>query len=467
MPGFVPALAVFAAVAGSPSAPAAPLAPTPVEVRVTDAPLADVLASLEAQSGFSVRVADSPDAGKRKVTLDTGGKVPFWDAVERVAAAARMHADAIPPGGSGWRAFVNDLPRDRLTTVLADAGTAVVTQLLMVGADGESDLRTRHGGAVVFRPGRPSAAAAACVRGAVRVRVVPPLPGLPTASPETIPVFLHVAVEPDRVWKATTGLTITRATAADGRELTVRSADADVVVRAVEVPGGMAAAVTARSDAIPNGATVFPLPAHAAVTLAAPTGPPVTRLRSLAGELRGVVWGPAEELATAGVGSPGRVARAAGGHGVGMEVLRRDATDDVPEGLIVVLTYHPGRVRPPGANPWSILETGVEAGAAADGLELRDRFDPKDPPAAARTLHGLTVTDAAGVPFDLTPVGNKCRVSAVEGKAVHTQVVELTLTPTAAGQKPPATVRFRGSHSAAVRVPFSLSDVPVAAGAGK
>ena len=80
---------------------------------------------------------------------------------------------------------------------------------------------------------------------------------------------------------------------------------------------------------------------------------------------------------------------------------------------------------------------------------------------------GLSATDADGKPFDLTLVSDKRRLVAEGGRLTHTHIVEVTLTPTNGGTKPPVSVRFRGSRAVPVRVPFAFTDVPVAAGAGK
>jgi hypothetical protein len=454
MTGFVAALVILAA-------PPAPLPPTWVEVAADNTPLSEVLASLEKQAGFPVRVADSPDAGNRKVTLATG-KVPFWEAAERVAVAARMHADVVPPPATdpGVMLFANDLPRDRLTTPVPDVGPDVLTGLVRGSARVEGDLRTRHPGAVVFRPGRRGGDSPAVAAGAVRVRAVP-FPALPTFAADTIPVVLHFACEPTYVWKGVTGVEVTRAVAGE-RELDADPVDGPVVVRAVAVEDGAAATVVGRDVKPAAGEGSFPAPALALIRLAAPAdGPAVRKLTALEGEVRGEVWGPAEDLGAAAVGKPGKVTRTTGRHGVTFEVLYTAATADAPAHLTVVLASDPRTVRPVGGDPWP-LTAFLMAGGTTDGEPLT-LTDGKPRPEPVREAFGLSVADAGGEPFDLSVTANKYQIAA----AAHTQVVTFALATTAAKPKPPAAVRLRGGVATPVRVPFTLADVPVAAGAKK
>ena len=79
------------------------------------------------------------------------------------------------------------------------------------------------------------------------------------------------------------------------------------------------------------------------------------------------------------------------------------------------------------------------------------------------SVFGLTVTDAAGTPFELTAPTSVRRFDAEGGV---TDEVKLVLKPTAKGQGKPARVAFAGVRSKTVEVPFKLADVPVNAGTG-
>ncbi|OWK36089.1 hypothetical protein [Fimbriiglobus ruber] len=74
------------------------LVPTLVELDFTDTPLAEVLAVLAARTGYAIEHAAVPQT---RVTVKTGGKVPFWDAVEAVAAAAKLEATVTAANGPG------------------------------------------------------------------------------------------------------------------------------------------------------------------------------------------------------------------------------------------------------------------------------------------------------------------------------------------------------------------------------
>jgi hypothetical protein len=425
------------------------------------------LTSLEQQTGYSLRVVDSPDAGNRLVTLRTG-RVPFWQAVEQVALAARMRADAVPPPATdpGILVFVNDLPRDRLTTPISEVGPEVLTGLLRGSARLEGELRTRHAGAVVFRPGRRGSESLAQAVGAIRVRAVS-FPGLPAYPPDLIPVILHLACEPRYVWKGVTGVEIVQASDETGHELDCDPVDGPVVLRAVGLPDDGAVATLISRDIKPAaGEGSFPAPALAFVKLSVPeAGSPVRRLATLRGEIRGEVWDAPEDIGVAAVGKPGKVTRSTGRYGVTFEVLYTPAQAEEPARMTVVVGYDPRLVRPVGGDPWP-LSAFLIGGAPTDGepLTITDTKPPSDP---VREAFGLSVWDASGEPFELSVTANKYQLSSVNGLAVQTQVIGMQLTSTAAAPQPPASVRFRGSATVPVRIPFTLTDIPVAAGTRK
>jgi hypothetical protein len=80
----------------------------------------------------------------------------------------------------------------------------------------------------------------------------------------------------------------------------------------------------------------------------------------------------------------------------------------------------------------------------------------------AASHFGLTVTDAAGKPFTLTPASSR-RIHDRSGGEV-TDLVKLLARPSEEGQGGPVKVSFAGTRTKVVEVPFKLSDVPVAVG---
>jgi hypothetical protein len=69
------------------------LAPSLVELDFEDVPLAAVLAELQKKTGALLPLGDAA-ALQKKVTVQTGGPVPFWDAVAKVCDAAGLEVAA-------------------------------------------------------------------------------------------------------------------------------------------------------------------------------------------------------------------------------------------------------------------------------------------------------------------------------------------------------------------------------------
>jgi hypothetical protein len=500
------------------------LAPTLVELNFEDAPLATVLAELEKEAGGRLAF-DDKSAADRKVTVKTGGKVPFWDAVAKACAAAGLEVAA----GSAEAPTVQlgMTPMDRRAEAaqaqaMIDAmkQRAVAMEQLKAAAevakkkaDGDEkkklDELVQKQRAEVERalaalaeqqalqrlaleraarssapalpppnPGvislRPKAAKPnpSCVSGAVRVEAVPfPAAALSAVPKDQIPVHLQLTPEPRLRWERVEGVAVIRAADDAGRELSSVAA-ADAAYARVQPINGGHIVVDARGgvnlipgrEYNPYASGLIPMHSQAPVLLKA-TGDPPKSLKSLEGVIRGVVrTGPEEIAAVAGL-DKNPSASAAGPNGVGLAVGGVTARPDGESfELDVTLRYNPADVQADGRA--DVDETVIARGPGrmiVRGQRAVMIAVPMQAGVSADqpSLFGLTVADADGKPFTLTAVSSR-RTFDRSGWA--TDQVRLIAKPAGKDQGKPARVAFSGTRAKSVEVPFKLTDVPVVAG---
>jgi hypothetical protein len=135
---------------------------------------------------------------------------------------------------------------------------------------------------------------------------------------------------------------------------------------------------------------------------------------------------------------------------------------DRPEGeeydVEAILRYNPAEVQVAG-------QPDYEERFQGRGRAVLVRAQaPAFPGEGARSsgTFGLTLTDAGGKPFTLTPESSR-RAFDRTGSEV-TDVVKLSARPTEPGQGSPAKLSFSGTRAKVVEVPFKFTDVPVAVG---
>ncbi len=77
--------------------------PTMVAIEARDRPLIEVVRDLAARSEMSVQLfpENFPAFAERKVTLDTGGPVPFWTAMSKLCQSASLQYQALNDSGMG------------------------------------------------------------------------------------------------------------------------------------------------------------------------------------------------------------------------------------------------------------------------------------------------------------------------------------------------------------------------------
>lgn len=358
--------------------------------------------------------------------------------------------------------------------------------------------------AVAFRDAPPPAAAAlpgtvllrprskprpACVSGAVRVEAGPfPANSIGSVPPDQIPLVLTATAEPRLKWEHVEAVRVTKAVDDAGRNLVAAPAGdpAEQVQRVQPIQGG---AIVLGGDGRPfllpaSAATSLlfhPQPTQAVVRLKAGDGPTKV-LKELEGVVRAVVRTGPEEMAAVGGFDAGPVS-AFGPNGLGLKVSKMEPVPDTDEFSIdVVVGYKAAEVQLADNSAPALTETvgngqvivrqqmviGGEVvvrqrviGAGFGGGRRGGYRVAGDN--SGLSVFGLTVTDAAGTPFELTAPTSVRRFDAEGGV---TDEVKLVLKPTAKGQGKPAKVAFAGVRSKTIEVPFKLADVPVAAGTG-
>ena len=301
------------------------------------------------------------------------------------------------------------------------------------------------------RPGRFTAHALA-------VEAVPAGAALP---PDTLSVVLQTYAEPRLRLRQFDAAVVTKATDADGRELRTLPAlvsvpPAPVMTRGRGLRGGGAIVLDANGVALlPAGLptpSFTPSASQALLRFAVPEDAP-PRLAVLEGFFRATVAGPNEDLCRVG-GLDDKPLGAANGRGVTVTAHAVPQAGDGGSMLVVSVTgalgeYQYGTTPP---KPLSAAAAANLAQAKRDGLPL----SPYTSAAA-----GLTVTDAAGEPFESSS-GPTMMVPVGDGRV--TERLTLRLLPTEKTRGLPATVTLTGARTRSLDIPFALRDVPLQVG---
>ncbi len=191
------------------------LEPTRLRLSYRDVRLEDVAADLAKRTGMPIKVVGRRVAS-REVTVETG-EVTFWEALDRVGAAAGVTEEAPTPQRPP-----------------PDSGVTTTSMMIVRGGarpavDVMRPQREERPAELVLADGRPLLTYYA---GAARVRALPPgteipgqpppgtgLPGQPREPGEVL-VVLDVTTEGRVQWHRAVGLRLDRATDEEGRPLT-------------------------------------------------------------------------------------------------------------------------------------------------------------------------------------------------------------------------------------------------------
>ena len=341
-------------------------------------------------------------------------------------------------------------------------------------------------GMIVLRPkAKPYPA---CVSGAVRVEATPfPAAALPAVPTTLIPIVLTAAAEPKLKWEHVESVRVTKAIDDAGRTLVTAPADSSALTTrvhpvqggAIVLEGGLGAVLVPTHGTV--AASFSPQPTQAVVRLKADG--PTKSLKELEGVIRAVVRAGPEEMAAA-TGFDDAAVTAFGPNGLGLKVSKLEPVPDKEDEftLDVVVGYKAGEVQLADNSAPGVTETvgngqvivrqqmviGGEVVLRQQVIGAGFRGGRRGGYRVAGensglSVFGLTVTDAAGTPFELTAPTSVRRFDADGGV---TDEVKLVLKPTAKGQGKPVKVAFAGVRAKTVEVPFKLADVPVAAGTG-
>jgi hypothetical protein len=401
------------------------LTPTLVELDVKDKPLDAVLADISKQAKCDVVLGGlmPDDLAVKKVTVNTGGKVPFWQAVLKVCDAADLQvasvAGFVAPGATPYlgrpKAGVRGATDNRRAVVLEARGDAK------------------------RRPGS--------VHGAVLVEAIPfpknTVPGQPSA-------LLQAWPEPRLQWEGATGTRVAKATDAAGARLASefvppdspdvrRTSDGMILVRhadgtasfmrdtggAFQLPGGFKpnthqAVVRFKSgEMAPTAAKELTVSIYASVR----TGiEPICQIRGLE------------------INKP---TNATGPHGTTISVTY---SSDGGRGFTAKfeIGYDPQSVQLVGVGEDL---PGVKVGSAGLGNQ---------------TVYGTRITDSAGKPYIL---GLSSGLTRRDPTSKRTGLIlELALDAAKADIGPPDAITLWGTYLKPVEVAVHLKDVPLVGG---
>jgi hypothetical protein len=394
------------------------LAPTLVELDAKDQPLDKVLAELSKQAKCEVVLGGlkQEELAARKVTVSTGGKVPFWTAVLAVCDAGDVQV-AVAGGflAPGAMPYLGRAPRG--VRVAADTGRAVVLE-----ARGDAKKRP------------------AAVYGSVLVEALPFPKGLEPPEPS---VLLQAWPEPRLQWQTANGVKVSTATDATGAKLTSEPGAVGAPLAALKGEGG-----TIWLKRNPDGtagtlvvsefevAGAFRPNVRQAVVRFKPGEKPAGAVKELGVTLFATVRSGVEPLSQAGGLEANKLVT-----GSGVPVVEMTANYRKGENgrwvAVVNLTY----------------DQTVQAATLSDELAgVKGGATPGN-----QTVYGVRVTDANGRPFTLGLAGMHSGFEA-SGKRVILQPT-LELYPDRDGQGPPTTITFWGTYAKPVEVPVMLKDV--------
>jgi hypothetical protein len=402
------------------------LAPTLVELDAKGRALDDVLADLSEQAKCEVVLggAGLAELAAKKVTLSTGGKVPFWAAVLEVCDAAKLQ---IASAGGFLAPGAVPSPRPRLVPVRVakDANRAVVLE-----ARGKN-------------PRRPAA-----VAGAVLVEAVP-FPNWADAPGPA--VLIQVWPEPRLQWQSIGTVRLVAAAGPGGERLAPDAAavtapkleptgadgvflvrNPDGTVRVVRDAGGLQGIQTAGSFA-PNP--------RQAVLRFKPGEKPAAAAKELSVSVFATVRSGFEPLCTIKGLEANKRMTATGPGGTELAVT----CSPNPAGRLIAsvqLSHHPQAVQRAGVDDEL---PGTVAGGPGVGNS---------------TVYGLRVTDADGKPYMLG-LESGATFSDRSGKWVGVQT-QLGLHAGKDGVGAPESLTFWGTYLKPVEVPVVLKDVPLA-----
>lgn len=396
------------------------LTPTLVELEARDQPLDGVLEALSRQARWSVVLGGTrpEEWAQRRVTVATGGKVPFWEAVLKVCEAADLQVavanGVLAPGAMPY------LGRPRPGVRVAPPHAALVLE-----PRGEAKRRP------------------AAVHGAALIEAVP----FPRdTAPGLASVLLQVWPEPRLRWEETTAARVVKAVEPDGSLLAAehlpagssdvpRTADGLVLVRNAD---GSVTLLRDTGDAFQLPGAFRPHPWQAVVRFKSARERPAVA-RELSAVVVGIARSGMEPLCRVTDLKPNQTVTASGPGGTELRFTYSPGPDTAWTARAEI-TYVAADVRLAGVNDEL---PGVRVGESGGNS----------------TASGLLLTDADGRPFALGLLTGVSSGDAT-GKRIGV-ILNLSFEP---GRRVPQTVTLWGSYRKPVEVAARLRDVPLTGG---
>jgi hypothetical protein len=431
------------------------LAPTRVRLVYHDVTLREALTDLDRKTGFPFALQDTRLAFDRRVTLDTGDTTA-WQAVDRfcrqagLTQASRPDVNAL---GLAQPPVIETVPGVPAAQLQLQAQMQLQMQMQMrMQMQMQMQMRMASGAGMrpeyAPAPGSFNLVAAkgpplpTCYAGAVRVRALP-AGGADSAArrPGELVVVLEATAEPRLPWYGVTGLHVERAVDDRGQHLVRTGPLAGVSPTSVPVSiqpagrfrGGMSVAAVGPVAGSQQTAVVFRKGAQ-----------PARVLRELSGALLAEVQTEPEAVLTVD-----NVLQAAGQTIQGKEggwIKVTAANEETGNAR-----FHVQLEVPPDVFPAELRPAHPVNSARAPYHALPYGQQP-----SRAAYHGLNLLDDQG---DVLPLAlTQARLH--NNGATLVWDVTLTYNPER-GQGNPARLVFAGRRLVTVRVPFTLTDVPL------
>lgn len=393
------------------------LAPTLVDLPDDERTVAKVFEAIEKQTRYKLSVVGDQAVLSGKVKLP-GGKVPFWEAVVAVCEACKLEVATVVPDPAKTTGTVSLQARSTVTR------TFVHHALLVQVTAASQEVRAAH-------------------------------------TTEQHPLVVRVFPEPRVKWQRLNEALLVKAVAPDDKAIGPgRPTTLPQRVRLeeeVRIRGGRRPIREQPTD-FSDAAT------RRVLTLAAdPDGP--TGVGTLSGLLRAGVWKEGGEVATVRLKDGDTEGIADGPHGSTLAVKVIGPVANRTDETLVEVTHrwNADKVRPDS-----------EGGSVGDGegvwFESRDgRMVPVKAAAPARkgvrpNQWGIVMLDAAGEPLVLTATGTRIDNVADGGRAFTTLTATYIVRKDKSASGKPATVAFHATRVVDVSLPFTVKDLPLAAG---
>lgn len=390
------------------------LTPTMVELPDGEQTVQKAFDSLLRQNGYAMRVEGDQAVLADKVKV-SGGVMTYWEAVLAVCAAAKLEVHSVDPNAG--------LP-----------GTAKAPGTVVLRAATEGKRWTAHK--------------------ALLVQVSAPTKDELAAYPTTqCPLIVRVFPEPRVKWHRFVEAEVAKAADAKGNSLGPALPEPPRLDLREEM---LLSSRPIARDPRPDGNT------WGTLKLAVPPDGP-TDVATLAGSLRFTAWKPAEQIAVVRLKDGETEGTADGPHGTRLSVKVVGPISNEPGSTILKVTHrwNPERVR---------VQQGGAAGDAVWFENVNGRVVPVKPTPADRgakpNASGTVVTNAAGEPLTLNAGNTRFDAVADKGVMYSSMTVEYVARQGDLTDAKPAAVTLHAARVTEVVVPFSVKDLPLAAGTG-